>query len=73
MSEFNVPEYRVSEVEEALDTLMAGAENARQSRRGSGRLTDSILTIDGMTSGGKSITIQQFHVNGIVSFTVELL
>lgn len=50
VSEFNMPEYRVSEVEEALDTLMSGAENARQSRRGSS-LTGSILTIDGMTSG----------------------
>lgn len=62
LSEFNVPEYRLSLVEEALDRLMVGGENARQSRRGSGRTTDNSLIIDGMTSGGKSIDFRCFSL-----------
>ncbi|KAI7796445.1 ST14 transmembrane serine protease matriptase b [Triplophysa rosa] len=51
LSEFNVRENRLSLVEEALDKLMVGGDNTRQSRRGSGRTTDNSLIIVGMTSG----------------------
>ncbi|XP_050949807.1 ST14 transmembrane serine protease matriptase b [Labeo rohita] len=50
LSEFNVRESRVSEVDEAMATL-DGGENGRKARRGSGRKTDDSLIIDGMTSG----------------------
>lgn len=66
VSEFNIRETRLALVEEALERLMVGGENGRQSRRGSGRTTDNILIIDGMTSGGKS-NATEFHVNFIVT------
>lgn len=62
LSEFNVRESRVSEVDEAMATL-DGGENGRKARRGSGRKTDDSLIIDGMTSGGKEsfILLSQFQ------------
>lgn len=65
LSEFNVRESKISAVEEAIAS-MDGVENVRKSRSGFGRKTDNSLTIDGMTSGGKS-TGRGFHITRIVS------